>query len=59
MKITHSGVMSTGKRRGKDAKSGSSTVPLLSFLIETNREGKRENYTKLTAVAFESYQYSS
>lgn len=32
---------------------------LLPLLIKTNREGKRENYTKLTAVALESYQYSS
>lgn len=51
--------MATGKRRGEDANPGSSTVPSLSLLIKTNREGKRENYTKLTAVAFEFYQYSS
>lgn len=59
-KITlSSSVVSVGKRRGEDAKPGSSTVPSPSFLIKTNREGKRENYTKLTAVAFGSYQYSS
>lgn len=58
-KITLSSVVSTGKRRGEDAKPGSSTVPSLSFLIKTNREGKRENYTKWTAVALGSYQYSS
>lgn len=31
---------------------------VLNFLIKTNREGKGEYYTKLTAVEFESYQYS-
>lgn len=36
-KRTTSGGMSTGKRRGKDVKPGSSTAPSLSFLIKTNR----------------------
>lgn len=51
--------MSRGSRREEDAKSGSSTIPFFNFLLKINRSGKRENYTKLTSIAFEAYQYSS